>query len=232
MTTYTAQFFELQQKAVENSPQAVIPILLEYIPRPASVVDVGCGTGEWLAEFKKSGADVLGLDGDYVSTSNLRIAPEEFVATDLTQPIVCPRQFDLALCLEVAEHLPKRFAARLVASLCQLAPNVLFSAALPGQGGTHHVNEQWPQYWQALFRGCGYEMQDVIRGRIWENGAVAPWYRQNIFLCRKGPGAAPIKTRLHHDVFGTPTIRQSLALLRSSIRARVTRTLSRSEEGR
>jgi SAM-dependent methyltransferase len=227
MTLYTDKFFEVQHKAVENSPQAIIPILLEYIPRPMSVVDVGCGTGEWLAEFQKLGAAILGLDGDYVARSSLRIAPEEFVAVDLTKPLANRGRFDLALCLEVAEHLPQRLAAPLVGSLCELAPNVLFSAAPPGQGGTHHINEQWPRYWQQLFRSNGYEMHDVIRVRIWENRAVAPWYRQNIFLCQKGPQVAPIQTRLHHEVFGTPTIRQSLALLRSAINTRFERAVSK-----
>jgi hypothetical protein len=50
------------------------------------------------------------------------------------------------------------------------------------QGGTHHVNEQWPAYWQDLFERQGYRMLDLIRREIWTNPEIQFWYRQNIFL--------------------------------------------------
>jgi hypothetical protein len=104
---------------------------------------------------------------------------------DLRQPFKLERQFDLTVCLEVAEHLPSKSAEGLVESLVALAPAVLFSAAIPKQGGTGHVNEQWPDYWRELFRRYGYERSDVIRKAIWNKPGVKFWYRQNIFLFAK-----------------------------------------------
>jgi hypothetical protein len=84
--------------------------------------------------------------------------------------------------LEVAEHLPIQSAGGFVAELTALAPFILFSAAIPGQGGTNHLNEQWPEYWATRFAGHGYRVLDCIRPRIWEDDRIDFWYRQNIFL--------------------------------------------------
>lgn len=103
---------------------------------PGKVVDVGCATGYWLAAFSSRGVgSVLGIDGDYVDWGSLRIDPASFVAHDLTHlPLPVEDRFDLALCMEVAEHLPPESATPLVAELVRLAPLVLFSAAIPDQG--------------------------------------------------------------------------------------------------
>jgi 2-polyprenyl-3-methyl-5-hydroxy-6-metoxy-1,4-benzoquinol methylase len=90
-------------------------------------VDLGCGVGTWLRVFQEHGIqDVLGIDGDYVDRSALDIAEACFRSTDLSRPLEIERQFDLALCLEVAEHLPQRSAATLVGSLCGSAPLCFF----------------------------------------------------------------------------------------------------------
>ncbi len=86
------------------------------------------------------------------------------------------------MCLEVAEHLPKQSAPGFIRSLVRLAPVVLFSAAVPLQEGIHHVNEQWPAYWQDLFEQHGYRRLDLIRKEIWTNPEIQYYYRQNIFL--------------------------------------------------
>src|SRR5204862_3532668 len=139
-----------------RSARAVVPLVMELV-RPASVLDVGCGLGTWLAAFAEAGvADFLGMDGDYVDRAKLKIPAERFRAADLTNPPSPGRTFDLAVCLEVAEHLPEKASPRLVELLATAAPVVLFSAALPGQGGTRHINEQWPAFWQRLFAARGF----------------------------------------------------------------------------
>jgi hypothetical protein len=124
----------------------------------------------------------MGLDGPHVDLSKAVIDQEQFRALDLSQAFTLSQSFDLALCLEVAEHLPSSSAEGFIASLVSLAPVILFSAAPPGQGGTGHINEQWPRYWQALFSQHQYEMLDCIRPRIWGESDVAWWYRQNMFM--------------------------------------------------
>src|SRR5271154_6290276 len=96
------------------------------------------------------------LDGTYVDASKLLIDKAYFSAVDLRKPLSIDGHFDLALCLEVAEHLPVQRATNLVKTLTTAAQVVLFSAGIPGQGGTGHVNEQWPKYWRQLFEAEGF----------------------------------------------------------------------------
>jgi SAM-dependent methyltransferase len=182
MTPYTAEFFADLQAQTRSSAEVVVPRVID-LTSPASVVDVGCGTGTWLAVFRENGVeDVLGIDGEYVDQSALDIPRELFLARDLGAPVAIPREFDLVLSLEVGEHLPESSAATFVETLTSLGPIVLFSAAIPGQGGTNHVNEQWPGYWAELFRVHGYVHVDCFRRKLWHDESVARWYAQNLLL--------------------------------------------------
>ncbi|MGQ9763258.1 MAG: class I SAM-dependent methyltransferase, partial [Thermogutta sp.] len=165
-----------------NAADVVLPILLELLPIQ-SVVDVGCGHGAWLSVASGHGiTTVVGIDGPWVNPGELLIPTSRFIACDLTTTFVSCGKFDLAICLEVAEHLPALRARPLVQYLTSLAPAILFSAAIPGQGGTHHINEQWPEYWESLFNACGYVRLDPIRRHVWMNPQVAWYYQQNLFL--------------------------------------------------
>ncbi|MBD0339499.1 MAG: glycosyltransferase, partial [Microcoleus sp. Co-bin12] len=182
---YTRDFYQLIGEGTRSSAREIIPLLLDLLQPilPKSVVDVGCGTGSWLAAFHKLGiADCLGIDGDYVDRTILQIPLNQFQSADLKQPLQINRKFDLAISLEVAEHLPATCAENFVNSLTQLAPVILFSAAIPFQGGVEHVNEQWPQYWVYYFQKNGYAVIDCLRKKIWNNDKVEPWYAQNILI--------------------------------------------------
>jgi SAM-dependent methyltransferase len=184
-SSYTRDFYQLIGEGTRTSAREIIPLLLDLLQPilPKSVVDVGCGTGSWLAAFHKLGiADCLGIDGDYVDRTILQIPLNQFQSADLKQPLQINRKFDLAISLEVAEHLPATCAENFVNSLTQLAPVILFSAAIPFQGGVEHVNEQWPQYWVYYFQKNGYAVIDCLRKKIWNNDKVEPWYAQNILI--------------------------------------------------
>ncbi len=175
-------FYLARDAATRPSAEAIVSLLLELY-RPTSAVDLGCGVGTWLSVLSERGVgEIYGIETDEVPPEVLRIPRECLGRADLAKPIVLPRTFDLALSLEVAEHLPAHAAPSFVESLVKLAPVVLFSAAIPGQGGIHHVNEQWPEYWRALFAGHGYVMIDVIRRQILMKKEVRVWYRQNVVL--------------------------------------------------
>lgn len=179
---YTTEFFDEQRAASVTSARHVVPIVVDLIG-PRSVVDVGCGIGGWLSVFAEHDIlDSIGIDGDYVDRSELLIPAARFLGRDLAEPVELDRRFDLALSLEVAEHLPEASAGLFVRSLTQLAPTVLFSAAVPGQGGIHHVNEQWPSYWASRFAEHDFVAIDALRPRVWNNKAVAWWYAQNMLL--------------------------------------------------
>jgi SAM-dependent methyltransferase len=179
---YTKAFYEQVRSGARQSAEIIVPLVLQLLP-VRSVVDVGCGDGSWLAVFRELGVkEVLGVDGEYVDKSFLQIPQDCFQAVDLTKHLRLGRVFDLAVSLEVAEHLPADFAPILVECLTRLAPLVLFSAAIPFQGGINHINEQWPAEWAALFREHGYVPVDLIRKRVWHNDAVEWWYAQNTLL--------------------------------------------------
>lgn len=176
---YNDAFFDLHTEGSRASARHAIPRIFEII-RPASVVDVGCGLGQWLAEFRAAGVpDVFGVDGSYVDRGRLQIEPDRFQAHDLSRPLDLGRRFELAMSLEVAEHLPESAAGAFVASLVRLAPVVLFSAAVPNQGGDGHLNEQWPEYWRDKFLEHDYVVADCLRKRIWSDPLIKPWYCQN-----------------------------------------------------
>ena len=182
MHTYDVNFYEDQRDHSRRSAEEVVPVVLEYV-RPRRVVDVGCGVGTWLSVFRERGVeDVTGVDGDYVDRSMLLIPAERFVPHDLTKPLPVEGPFDLVVSLEVAEHLPAQFADSFVESLTRLGPAVLFSAAVPLQGGEHHVNEQWPEYWAEKFAARGYVPVDCVRQRVWTNERVQTCYAQNVLL--------------------------------------------------
>jgi SAM-dependent methyltransferase len=179
---YSAAFYDAIQADAVRSAQVVVPRLLDLV-RPRSVVDVGCGTGAWLAEFERSDVDdVLGIDGPWVDPSRLLVGPRRFLSMDLTERFELHRTFDLAVSLETAEHLDAGSADRFVENLARLADTVLFSAAAPGQGGSDHHNEQWPSYWVDRFAGHGFVAVDCIRWEHWDDARVAAHYRQNAFV--------------------------------------------------
>jgi SAM-dependent methyltransferase len=193
-TRYSTTFFHTQQDGSRRSAQTIIPMVQELLSA-SSVLDVGCGTGGWLAEFQAAGVrDIAGVDGDYVDLDMLQIRREHFLAHDLTQPLSLNRRYDLVVSLEVAEHLPASSADDFVQSLVRHGDVILFSAAVPYQGGRHHVNEQWPDYWAAKFMACGYVPIDAIRRKIWDNDNVQWWYAQNtiLYVNREALGKYPL----------------------------------------
>ena len=181
--SYDKPFFDKRSAGADSSARALIPLVLDLVG-PSSVVDVGCARGEWLSVFRELGVgDFLGVDGTHVDLDSLVIPKDRFVQHDLsTGTVPVERTFDLAMSLEVAEHLPPESADRFVASLAGLAPIVLFSAAIPFQGGTMHVNEQWPTYWVERFAKHDFQAIDAIRRRCWTNQEIATWYRQNTLV--------------------------------------------------
>lgn len=182
---YDEKFFTILRDGARRSARHLLPIVFKLV-KPDSVVDVGCGDGTWLSVVRELGAaDIWGLDGDYVDRKTLQVPQDRFQALDLTMPFSLQRRFDLAISLEVGEHLPEASAAGFVRSLVGLADIVLFSAAIPWQGGVQHINEQWQDYWARLFELNGYVALDSVREGIWENDEVHWWYSQNTLLYAK-----------------------------------------------
>ena len=173
------------------SAQAILPILFERY-QPRSVVDVGCGLGTWLSVAKELGvAEIAGLEGAWLDRKLARVPSSAITTADLEKPFNLGRRFDLAMTLEVAEHLSEDAAEGFVDSLTRHADVVLFSAAIPFQGGHHHVNERFPDYWRQLFAARGYAVIDLIRPRIWERSEILVWLRQNLLVYARASLTAP-----------------------------------------
>lgn len=187
---YGDAFYLDQVEGAARSAAVVLPLLFA-VDRPARVIDVGCGQGAWLAAAEAAGArELTGLDGDWVDRAKLRSARIAFHATDLTQRIPEHGRFDLCISVEVAEHLPPARSRGFVADLCRLSDVVLFSAAVPQQGGTDHVNEQRASQWVARFAEEGFDCFDLLRGTLWDDARVEWWYRQNLLVfVRRGTAA-------------------------------------------
>jgi len=179
---YSKYFYQHHKDLSLNSAKVIVPLVMDMI-NPKSVIDLGCGLGAFLRIFQENGVEkILGLDGNYVKRENLLISPEKFLARDLKEKIHLDEKFDLVVCLEVAEHLPEKCTEDFIESLTSLGPVVLFSAAVPHQGGENHINEQWPPYWIEKFAKRGYLLVDALRNELWDNEKVAFWFAQNSFI--------------------------------------------------
>jgi SAM-dependent methyltransferase len=182
--SYSEKFYEEMETTSVTSAEVIVPIVMDLVS-PKSVIDVGCAEGRWLSVFSKAGAKIFGIDGSWVKPERLVIPKEQFQSVNLEKPFRVDRSADLAMTLEVAEHLPDSSADGFIESLVKLAPVILFSAAIPMQGGSHHINEQWPDYWARKFSKHGYIPADCVRRRIWDDKRVSFFYAQNIFIYAK-----------------------------------------------
>jgi SAM-dependent methyltransferase len=182
-SSYNNDFFAMQRGGSARAAAAVVPWLVETF-KPKRIVDVGCGVGTWSAAFLAQGVpDVLGIDGAYVDQKLLQIPVDKFRILDLSDISITslPEQFDVSICLEVAEHLPPSRSESFVRFVTSLAPIAVFGAAIPGQPGVDHINLRWQSYWAGLFANHGFLACDILRPRFWDSG-FDYWYAQNTII--------------------------------------------------
>lgn len=179
-----------------TSAHKILRLLFELMEIPSSVLDVGGGIGAWSKVFLELGVNqVTCIDDPRVLIGDLMIPRQCFMPWDLSRSFPEPTRVDLAVCLEVAEHLPPENALGLINFLTSCAPIVLFSASIPGQPGYHHINEKPTIYWKRLFGDQGYDQYDIIRPRIIIDGELPYWYRQNIFVYVSQEGTLKVRDR-------------------------------------
>lgn len=169
-----------------KSANVILPYL-KTIYNFESVVDVGCGIGTWLSVCEAIGIkDLLGIDGAHILDSNQFLLPKSFFFEydfdNQINQLRLSKKYDLSICIEVAEHLSPNNAAVFVEFLVSCSGVILFSAAVPGQTGENHYNEQFPDYWSDIFIKHNYVFLDPFREIFWKNKEVEWWYRQNLFL--------------------------------------------------
>src|SRR5438270_9981863 len=81
---YTDEYYSSgYEEGSRLSARVIVPLVME-LAQPRSVVDVGCGTGEWLAVFRENGIkDTWGVDGTYINKKLLKIPEECFIPANL-----------------------------------------------------------------------------------------------------------------------------------------------------
>ena len=231
---YDDAFYRDRDADTRYAAGRVLSVITPLLPGLDSVADVGCGVGTWLSVLSEQGiSNVHGFDGHWVDRKLLQIPEDAFTEADLQQPIEVTERFDLAVSLEVAEHLPEESADRFVDSLTRLSDFVLFSAAIPFQGGVNHVNEQWQSYWAEKFAARNYAAFDPVRPEIWNDQRISIPYRQNMILyvsqSRRqeidlpecGTASLSVAHPEMYELRNSKSIRQALQDLKSSTSTRV-----------
>lgn len=183
-TSYGNEFYKKQMEGSYNSAQKIITHLVTHF-QPASVVDVGCGRGTWLKVLGESGATkLLGIDGPWNTQADMIDQDIIFQQEDLNNPasIQIDEQFDLAISLEVAEHLKPLVSSAFIKKIASFSDVVLFSAAYWKQGGKDHINERQHSFWAEEFNKYGFQPFDLFRPVFWGDKDVRFWYQQNCFL--------------------------------------------------
>ena len=182
---YNKSFYKELDNGSFISAQRLLPMVFDVF-HPTSVVDIGCGAGYWLKVCKELGAkEVLGVEGEYITNNLFALDHSELKTADLKLPLQLDKRYDLVISMEVAEHIPEENADVFIDNLVKASDAILFSAAIVAQLGTHHINEQMPEYWAKKFLERGYIAIDYIRPKIWNDEGIEYWYRQNSIIYLK-----------------------------------------------
>ncbi len=181
----------------------VITNTLYDLFKPKRLIDLGSGCGVYAHYFSQKGVDVLAIDGVTPATEHSYSVPIEI--RDLTEPIENVwGDFDVALCLEVAEHIPEHLADDFLTNIARFSDRLILSAAQPNQGGHHHVNEQPKRYWVAKLAQKDFAYNRRETGRIQTALAAARppymWMAEQISVYEKVKNPAQRRDRLPFSV--------------------------------
>jgi SAM-dependent methyltransferase len=176
---YDQEFYKMQAEGSYISAKTVIGVFKNKLFTPNSVFDVGCGVGTWLKAWREAGVpEIAGVDGNEIGDEFLYVPREQIRVADLDDMVsqfdgtIGGKKFDLVTSLEVGEHLKPESSEKFIRFLTGHADVVLFSAALPLQGGENHINCQPLQFWVDLFARNGFECYDTIRPALIAGGGA------------------------------------------------------------
>jgi SAM-dependent methyltransferase len=225
---YTKRFYNNQKKN-PHSASLILPYIFDTLQiQPKSIVDFGCATGAWLGEAAKLGVRHLkGIEGDWVRKGDLVCNSIDLIHADVGTIINLDTKYDMALCLEVAEHIPQQCADVIIDNLLRASDIILFSAAIENQGGACHVNEQPQSNWINKFREQNYTCHDIIRPHFWSHQNVNVSYRQNAFIFTNRTFKLhtdvmrPIYDIVHPEVFARQLTVSRAMLFASNIRTAI-----------
>lgn len=170
----------------------IIAGVLQALYRPRRLVDLGAGCGVYGHFFSALGVETVSIDG--VTPPSEHSYPMTLHVRDLTAPFENEwGAFDLALCLEVAEHIPEELSDVFLDNIARFSDRLILSAAQPNQGGHHHVNERPKRYWVERLARKGFAYDRKATGRIQTALAAARppymWMAEQISVYDKAAGA-------------------------------------------
>jgi len=179
---YSKLYYKKHQDGSYASAYKILKYLTTFITIE-SIIDFGCGVGTWCSAAQNlSINNIMGVDQNLYDSSYMLIPNKNYLQRDLQKSVSLDMKMDLVISVEVGEHIESRYSHVFINTLCQHGDIILFSAALPYQGGTGHINEKPCSYWRDIFSDLDYIAIDCIRGVFWEDDDVEVWYKNNTIL--------------------------------------------------
>jgi 2-polyprenyl-3-methyl-5-hydroxy-6-metoxy-1,4-benzoquinol methylase len=186
-TMYGREYYERmdRKEALEDCKKFSEVILANYDQE--NIIEFGCGTGRLLYDFYNNDVEVHGLELSKIAQDVSQLPSGKVETHDLKKPYYPKQTYDIVLCVEVLEHLPEYATETIVSSIARSAPVAIVTAATPGQGGTHHVNEQPHTYWMGKFEetGMSYDPKGTKDLRDSLNLNELTWIEDNIMVFKK-----------------------------------------------
>ena len=188
--------FSATRESAYSAAKRVVPHILRLFKSPpATAVDLGGGLGGWCRAFMDQGiTKAVRIDHPSIRRQDLQVSEDCFLPHDLDAGLEPVGRFDLAISIEFAEHVKPDRSEWVVDFLTRSADVVVFSAAIPRQGGLGHLNERWPWYWDARFKARGFAMFDYLRPLLMPDLAIPYWLRQNLRVFVKAEQAGAVFT--------------------------------------
>lgn len=208
---YNNEFYDKHYEGSYQSAYIILSYIKNYL-KVNSIIDFGCGAGTWCLAAKNLGVSMIyGIDSNSLSRAQSNDCTINYIQSDIGKKMPLLPKFDLTISVEVGEHISENDSDAYITNLVNASNIILFSAAVPGQEGLHHINEQPLSYWVKKFKKHHFELVDSLRGVFWNNSSVEIWYRNNIvffaheesvsWLTNALPKPQPIVDFIHPQLF-------------------------------
>lgn len=181
MSIYNKEYFN---EGIFSTDYDFVAKVIMDCYQPKSIIEFGCGNGSLSIALNGLGAAIDAVDGysepDFSNYPEISFKRVDLNNRDEINNHINGRQYDLAICTEVAEHLQPESSRYLITSMARCAPVLIFSAAVPHQEGNGHINCQSRAFWHNLFTSEGFKLQDSLREVLRTNSDLAIWYKLNL----------------------------------------------------
>ena len=178
-------FWETTDQTGHVHDKSIAAALSQYLAykEAKTVVDFGCGLGDYAKAFKADGYKVEAYDGN-PSTETLSGGIGKVL--DLSKPFYLGKKFDVVLSLEVGEHIPKEFEDQFIDNITKHAKkHLIISWAVVGQGGDGHVNCANNDYIIGQIVDRGFKHNGKDSQTIRDAATNASWFSYTIMVFDK-----------------------------------------------